>query len=110
MPIDKSPVLIGTHPTKNLPVYRTFLDFTASRKLETITVNYSEHLLSNGVAVEVREPKHYIVKNLIIGDEANGVEIEEEFGGFNNWLTIDVGQFPNGTTLEQIIVGAINQT
>lgn len=105
MSIDKSPILVDTHPTKDLDVYRTFLNFDASRDKETITIYYSEHLLSNGIPVEVKSPLHYVIKNLHPGDIANDPDnpIEEEFLGFDSWFYFDTGSI-------ETIVGNINLT
>lgn len=110
MAIDKSSVLVGSHPLTGLDVHRRFLEFKASRKDETIQVFYEEFYLVNGIEVEKNIfPKFYVVKDLLQGQEANGQIMVDDFLGFTNWYTHSVSGLPNGTELgDDIFVPAIN--
>lgn len=114
--MEKTPVLVGTDSESGLPVYRLFKFFMASRDQETIMVFYDQYELSVIKEMNKVIDKHYIIQNIaevpVVLDE-NDVEITPAipaFNGFDNWFNYDIGVFPNGTTLGQVLVASINAT
>ena len=126
---EKTAVLVGTDEDSGLPLYRVFKAFYPDRKNLTIQTYYDEYLLTpNGLKANVKENKYYIVKNLNEGEIVNNFDLptwvsdenfnqipnpdltvmEADFLGFDNWFNYDIGVFPNGTTLAQVIEGAID--
>jgi hypothetical protein len=84
---------VGTSPKTGLKVFRRFKDMFTYTADNYIRIDYVEyHLGIDGSKLLEKKYSYTITEN------------------FDAWRTHDVTVHPAGTTLEQVIVGAVNQT
>lgn len=78
---------------------------------KTIQVIYNQWLITpSGDKVEEVIGRCYFVKNVPAVLDSVGQVVTPAFNGYDNWKNYNAGGTPDGTTLETIILGAVNNT
>lgn len=126
--INKDAVRVGgataLDPTTNLPMFRKYITFEANREQEYINVFYDQWLESNGIKIEVKTGRKYVVvdqpevSHIELGDAlAVPPTIDQTiidspaYPMFTGWFEkVIISQWVGAKLGADIIVGYINNT
>lgn len=92
-------VHVGAHPTTGLEVYRKYRHPELDRENKITRFFYDEYYIVNDEKVEIKTKKHYIVRNVLAGEDPNdtGTPLESDFLGYDNSRNFNIGALPDPT-------------
>lgn len=103
-------VEVGVSPKSGLKVFRYFLNMSTFTSQEYIRIEYVQYHLGLDGSELMESTNPYMVENKPAEYDAEGNMVKPASNKFDEWRGLIVTDYPAGTTLEQIIVGAVNQT